>query len=100
MNEKLRKQLDQIDEWLCEPGGEDLSAVLSATRGPDDASDKFPTQLIRSIAFPKLAARANKCYDPWHNWAFAPPCSVYVEPTATGHYLSHIRMAATVLGLK
>lgn len=56
---ELRFVLDQIQQWLLDPAvADDLWAVLTALRGPDNGRYKEATTCwIRSTAFPVLAER-------------------------------------------
>lgn len=62
MKTKLRKLLDQIDNYLSTEEEDDsraLWAILSALRGPDDYDDvrykDATTSVLRAAAFPKTA---------------------------------------------
>ena len=108
-SDKLRKQLDQIDTWLCEEGGEKLWDVLSALRGPDvdDTVDlkETTTIVIRAAAFPQCAEMISKGHDYESEVAdrafFITP---YKTPTMTvrqkglsQHFYNHIRFAWAAL---
>lgn len=86
MTEKLRKQLDQIDEWLTEEGGAQLWDVLTALRGPDNSEDRYlkflTTNHIRTTAFPKLAQQY------WHGDAHFGTAAQRVHLTVHGEFPS------------
>lgn len=112
MTEKLRAQLDQIDQWLIEPGGEDLAKVLSTIRGPDDeqqfAKDSC-TNPIRKVAFPRTFASAMPSICQKGQWVEQRFNCWYVVGTrefelmaarnSGTHYEAHISWAAEVLGM-
>lgn len=63
MTTALRHVLDEIDIWLSKPGlGDDLWAVLTALRGPDDPELQCikwqTTARVRAHAFPRTAQTA------------------------------------------
>ena len=90
---KLRKQLDQIDAWLCAEGGADLADVLSALRGPegDDRALKARTTIwIRRTAFPCLAEQPMQTLKMETSVPF-------VFPMGPSHFDHHIRQAAIAL---
>lgn len=103
---RLRAQLDQIDQWLTEPGGGALWDVLSALRGPDDESiSKGTTTIpIRVAAFPKMAGVFDRYYYSHEVGIKANFDHRYSELRLglipPGHFLQHIRSAALVLGLR
>lgn len=105
----LREKLDIIDGWLCEPeGGKELSAVLSAIRGPDKdgmhSVKADTTAVIRTKAFPKLrAAKYNWVTHVHVPWGMAAPThrlNMTDAKKAGEHFARHIRKAAEALGLR
>lgn len=100
---ELRAALNKIDRMLCNPRiGKDLSAILGATRGPDDENDDVKentTAHIRRAAFP--LAFAQKFVGKTTGWS-AMISSTFREEMAwnsSGHFASHIKWAARALGL-
>lgn len=114
----LRKELDRIEDFLLGPYGEDLAAVLSALRGPDNESDHLKdmtTCVIRTAAFPRLATSSMPLRG---KWLFAPSGAVLktmrlwdddgFDANASQpyhrwggfHFISHIKVAAKALGIK
>lgn len=97
-----RQMLDEIDEYLAvgDAYSQQLWDVLCALRGPDQPRDEqkdVTTAPIRSAAFPRT-------YDAFDGAMVLPAAFRPVEafdPTALrgGHFSSHIRFAAEVLGL-
>jgi hypothetical protein len=105
MTPKLRQQLDTIDQWLTEEGGKDLAHILAALRGPDvetfdaDLTKRQTTAVIRSAAFPKLAAITHQTRFA-SAWVFSYPGEYYRSPDTLGfHFKTHVDLAAETLGL-
>lgn len=102
----FRTELARIDRFLAK--GDDQSEylwqVLSALRGPD--VDNFwgrkktaYTVPIRRVALPLCAKKADRLNSPIPAM-FGNAGAIYHEPKREGHFYSHIRHAARVLGLK
>lgn len=104
-----REVLDLIDNFLLEGDSTETNKlwdVLSALRGPD--SDDFrlkdeTTIHIRRAAFPRFSSTQNRWGDNKTRAVFTsdhPYVSPRTTSSASGHFCSHIRSAAMVLGLK
>ena len=104
MTPTLRAELDRIEDFLMGPEGEELAAVLSALRGPDNSSlhDKCQTTTyIRARAFPRLAVSLGSCTasDVW-SFVRLKPFRDNTDISLRFHFENHVHAAAVILGLK
>lgn len=103
---KLRHQLDTIDGWLSEKGGDLLWDVLTALRGPDAGTYNYElkdrtTIHIRRAAFPRTADGYVKLGTATQRAQFDTLRS-FKRPGLNDeltHFQQHIGAAARALGL-
>jgi hypothetical protein len=106
MSPNVRKLLDQIDAELVQGSADsqDLWAILSALRGPDDDEEgtaKRATVRIRREAFPLTASRVQPYYPrPIRRATFDVTYAAKPGESIEGpdHFQDHIHEAYRVLG--
>lgn len=121
MTTTLRDTLNKIEEALLGPDGQELWAVLTALRGPDEHSDKLKDEVtapIRGAAFPKLRMMATRDVSlfalsrasglspvsedgRWYFRGFqiAPPENLRPPQGGSDHFNAHAKAAVTALGM-
>lgn len=108
MTEKLRNQLNVIQEMLKEEDGDNLWDILSALRGPDNDDPKWSikkqtTSYIRAAAFPDLLVEGingtSMRIDRSTGWT-AEKGTIsrrFCHSTTSSHFSQHIQAAANIL---